>query len=77
MDSHTDIQYIFDEHGTKTAVIIPITVWDSIKQIIGESQGDIKRKKIESLFGVLKDNPVLDEIDAYSKTLRAGTFERI
>jgi hypothetical protein len=32
MTTKADIQYIFDERGNKTAVIIPISIWESILQ---------------------------------------------
>jgi hypothetical protein len=36
-----------------------------------------KRKKIESLFGILRDSPILDDIDEYSQITREGAIERI
>lgn len=77
MESKTNIQYIFDAHGKKTAVIVPISLWESMILQKDEEQFQLKRKKIESLFGILKNSSTLDEIDDYSRRTREGAFERI
>jgi len=77
MESKTNIQYIFDDHGKKTAVIVPISLWESMVLQKDEEQSQSKRKKIESLFGILKNSSTLDEIDDYSRRAREGAFERI
>ncbi len=70
MEKKADIQYIFDENGKKTGVIISVSLWESMGGTYMDSIYQEKRKKIESLFGVLKDSPILDEIDEYSQITR-------
>lgn len=77
MEIQDDIRYIFDERGNKAAVIVPITIWESMVHMGIENQNESRRKKVESLFGVLKNSPVLDEIEAYSRSTREGAVERI
>lgn len=77
MEMKADIQYIFDESGNKTGVIIPISLWESMERLDMKSNIQEKRKKIESLFGILKDCPILDDIDEYSNITREGAVERI
>jgi len=56
METKSDIQYIFDESGNKTAVIIPISLWESMERLDIKRNFQEKRKKIESLFGILRDS---------------------
>ena len=70
MEKKADIQYIFDENGKKTCLIIPVSLWESMEQTYMDSIYQEKCNKIESLFGVLKDSPILDEIDEYSQNTR-------
>jgi len=77
MEIQADVQYIFDERGNKTAVIVPITLWESMMHMGIEKLSQSRRKNIESLFGILKDSPVLDEIEEYSRRTREGAVERI
>lgn len=76
MEKKADIQYIFDENGKKTCVIIPVSLWKSMGRPYMDSIYQEKRKKIESLFGALKDSPILDEIDEYSQITRRA-IERV
>jgi hypothetical protein len=77
MEAQAEVQYIFDEKGNKTAVMVPITIWESMVYMGAENQFISKRKKIESLFGALRGSPILDEIEEYSRKTRNGAIERI
>jgi hypothetical protein len=46
METKSDIQYIFDESGNKTAVIIPISLWESMERLDIKRNFQEKRKKI-------------------------------
>jgi len=77
MKKQANIQYIYDTQGEKTAVVVPITIWESLIHNKEEKLPDSKRKRIESLFGILKNSPILDEIEEYSRITRKETLERI
>jgi len=77
MKNQADILYIYDKQGEKTAVVIPITIWESLVHKKEEEFPESRRKKIESLFGILKESPILDEIEEYSRITREGAVERI
>jgi len=77
MEIQTSIQYIFDANGNKTAVIIPISIWDSIMNTENTSRERMKKKNIESLFGVLKDSQTLDEVEEYTRNVREEAVNRL
>lgn len=77
MKNQANIQYIYNTLGEKTAVVVPITVWESLIHNNEEKLPDSKRKRIESLFGILKNSPILDEIEEYSRITRETALERI
>lgn len=77
MEAHADVQYIFDENGRKTAVIVPITMWETMIHKDQDYPAKMRQNKIESLFGTLKDSPVLDELEEYSRRTREGAVDRI
>jgi len=45
MEKKADIQYIFDENGKKTGVIIPVSLWESMGGTYMDSIYQEKRKK--------------------------------
>lgn len=45
MEKKADIQYIFDENGKKTCLIIPFSVWESMGRTYMDSMYQEKRKK--------------------------------
>ncbi|PWR73156.1 hypothetical protein ACKUB1_11680 [Methanospirillum stamsii] len=75
MEIQTNLQYIFDDRGNKTAVIIPIAMWESMIQMSDVKVTQARRKNIDLLFGALKDSPVLADIEEYSQKTREEGVE--
>ena len=46
MEIQTSIQYIYDAIGNKTAVIVPIFIWDSIMNTEDTRRERMKKKNI-------------------------------
>ncbi len=59
-----DIQYVYDTSGHKTAVIIPIELWEKTLQ----TKESFKKNRISRFFGVYRG--VIPDADELARTLR-------
>ncbi len=58
------LQYLSDPQGKKTAVVIPIKVWE----IITDKHQDLK--KLEGVFSQSKENEPLEDIEKSFKEMQ-------
>lgn len=59
-----DIQYVYDSTGQKTAVIVPIKIWEKV----GDIHYEKKSPDLTRYYGVYRD--YISDPDNISKSLR-------